>query len=132
MFSRISFVTVSALAILATAMPNNPPATTTVATVRGYAPPPSGTSIPASQCNVSGLQCCNSVQAAGSSAVSGILALLGVVVQDVTALVGVNCSPITAVGIAGNQCSAQPVCCTNNDFVTVLSPSDALPSMSAP
>ncbi|KAF8871126.1 fungal hydrophobin-domain-containing protein [Infundibulicybe gibba] len=113
MFSRISFVTVSALAILATAMPNNPPATTTVTVT---APAPTATSIPVSQCNTGDIQCCNSVQAAGSSAVSGLLGLLGIVVQDVTALVGVTCSPITAIGIAGNQCSAQPVCCTNNSF----------------
>ncbi|KAF8875223.1 fungal hydrophobin [Infundibulicybe gibba] len=98
MFSRISFVTVSALAILATAMPNNPQR-------------------PRPQCNTGDIQCCNSVQAvSGSSAVSGLLGLLGIVVQDVTALVGVTCSPITAIGIAGNQCSAQPVCCTNNSF----------------
>ncbi|KAF8871121.1 fungal hydrophobin-domain-containing protein [Infundibulicybe gibba] len=115
MLSRISFVTLSALAVLATA--TNHPVTTTVTVT---APAPTGTSIPASQCNVSGLQCCNSVGAANSSAVSGILALLGVVVQDVTALVGVTCSPITAAGIAGNQCSAQPVCCSNNDFHGVV------------
>ena len=35
-------------------------------------------------------------------------------------LVGVNCSPITAVGVAGNSCTQQAVCCTNNDFVRVL------------
>ncbi|KAF8871131.1 fungal hydrophobin-domain-containing protein [Infundibulicybe gibba] len=111
MFSRISFVTVSALAILATAMPNNPPATTTV-TVTTPAP----TSIPASQCNVDGLQCCNSLQAGNSGAVSKLLGLLGVVLDDVTALVGVTCTPITIVGITGGACSAQPVCCTNNNF----------------
>ncbi|KAF8153770.1 fungal hydrophobin-domain-containing protein [Crassisporium funariophilum] len=71
---------------------------------------------PASQCNTGDLQCCNSAQAANSPAAAGLLALLGVVVQDVTALVGITCSPITAIGVGGNSCSAQPVCCSNNSF----------------
>ncbi|KAH9477480.1 sc3 hydrophobin [Psilocybe cubensis] len=72
--------------------------------------------IPASQCNTGDLQCCNSVQAGDSDAVSSILGLLGIVLQDVTALVGLNCSPLSVIGIGGNSCTAQPVCCTNNSF----------------
>ncbi|PPQ91617.1 hypothetical protein CVT25_012798 [Psilocybe cyanescens] len=71
---------------------------------------------PASQCDTGDIQCCNSVQAADSSSIAGLLSLLGVVVQDVTALVGVNCSPISVIGVGGNSCTAQPVCCTNNSF----------------
>ncbi|KAF9552098.1 fungal hydrophobin, partial [Agrocybe pediades] len=71
---------------------------------------------PASQCTTGDLQCCNSTGAASESSISALLGLLGIVVQDVTALVGVNCSPISVIGIGGNSCTAQPVCCTNNSF----------------
>ncbi|PPQ71139.1 hypothetical protein CVT26_010833 [Gymnopilus dilepis] len=71
---------------------------------------------PASQCTTGDLQCCNSVQQADSAAASALLGLLGIVVQDVTALVGITCSPITVVGVSGTSCSEQPVCCTDNSF----------------
>ncbi|KAF9038662.1 fungal hydrophobin-domain-containing protein [Panaeolus papilionaceus] len=71
---------------------------------------------PSNQCNTGSLQCCNSTQLATSSSIAGLLGLLGVVVGSVTGLVGVTCSPISVVGISGNSCSAQPVCCTNNSF----------------
>ncbi|KAJ3536790.1 hypothetical protein NMY22_g5882 [Coprinellus aureogranulatus] len=81
---------------------------------------PGGTPPPASQCNTGPIQCCNQVQAANSPSITGLLALLGVVVEDVTALVGVNCSPLSVIGVGGNSCSAQPVCCTNNSFNGVI------------
>ncbi len=55
------------------------------------------------QCNTGSLQCCDSTQAANSTSISGLLSLLGVVIQDVTGLVGVTCSPITAVGLSGTS-----------------------------
>ena len=73
MFAKV--FTVASLAILAVATPT---------------PVPAG-----SQCNTGEIQCCNTVQNANSNALAPILGLLGVVVQDVTALVGVNCSPIS-------------------------------------
>ncbi|KJA29740.1 hypothetical protein HYPSUDRAFT_31726 [Hypholoma sublateritium FD-334 SS-4] len=78
------------------------------------------TSSPSNQCNTGSLQCCSSVQQADSEAASAILALLGVVVQDVTALVGITCSPITVIGVSGTSCSEQPVCCTDNTFNGVI------------
>ncbi|KAF4618850.1 hypothetical protein D9613_009768 [Agrocybe pediades] len=75
-----------------------------------------GATIPASQCNTSNIQCCNSVQAANSDPVTALLGLLGVVIGDITALVGLGCSPLSVIGIGGNSCTAQPVCCTNNSF----------------
>ncbi|THU91476.1 fungal hydrophobin [Dendrothele bispora CBS 962.96] len=71
---------------------------------------------PASQCNTGPVQCCNSVQSADSKSVAGLLSLLGIVVQDVNALVGVTCSPISVIGVGGDSCSANPVCCENNSF----------------
>ncbi|KAF9057911.1 fungal hydrophobin-domain-containing protein [Panaeolus papilionaceus] len=77
---------------------------------------PTGGSSPSNQCNTGELQCCNNVQAANSSSIAGLLGLLGIVVGDITGLVGVNCSPLSVIGIGGNSCTAQPVCCTNNSF----------------
>ena len=60
------------------------------------------------------------MQAKSASATS-ILDSIGVVVQDVNALVGLDCSPITVVGVgSGSSCDAQAVCCENNSFVSLL------------
>ncbi|KAL5480416.1 hypothetical protein ACEPAI_1686 [Sanghuangporus weigelae] len=99
MFAKV--FTVASLAILAVATPAPVPAS--------------------DECNTGSLQCCNSVQQADSEAVSGLLSLLGVVVQDVSALVGVTCSPISAIGIGSAGCSASPVCCTDNSFNGLIS-----------
>ncbi|KAK7464765.1 sc3 hydrophobin [Stygiomarasmius scandens] len=73
------------------------------------------------ECTTGPIQCCNSVQSADSPAASLLLGLLGVVVQDVTALVGITCSPISVIGVGGNSCSANPVCCENNSFNGIIS-----------
>ncbi|KDR79960.1 hypothetical protein GALMADRAFT_1171623 [Galerina marginata CBS 339.88] len=88
-------------------------ATLAAATVATSAPP-------ASQCNTGSVQCCQSVQSASSPTAAGLLGLLGIAVGSVTGLVGVTCSPITAIGVGGNSCSAQPVCCSNNSFNGVV------------
>ncbi|TFK43805.1 fungal hydrophobin-domain-containing protein, partial [Crucibulum laeve] len=74
------------------------------------------TPTPRDVCSTGTVQCCNSVQAASSTGVAALLGLLGIVVQDVTALVGVNCTPISVIGIGGNSCTAQTVCCKDNSF----------------
>ncbi|TEB28829.1 fungal hydrophobin [Coprinellus micaceus] len=75
---------------------------------------------PASQCNTGPIQCCNSVQSASAPGIAGLLALLGVIVGPLTGQVGVTCSPISIIGVPGNSCSAQPVCCTNNSFNGII------------
>ncbi|OCH87272.1 fungal hydrophobin [Obba rivulosa] len=61
--------------------------------------------------------CCQSVGAANSVSIANILAGLGVVVQDVTAIVGVDCSPITVIGVgSGNACSGTTVSCSSNEL----------------
>ncbi|CAA7263943.1 unnamed protein product [Cyclocybe aegerita] len=81
-------------------------------TPRDILPP----AIPASQCNAGNLQCCDTAQSANSPAVAIILALLGIVVPDVTAAVGLTCTPISVIGVGGDSCTAQPVCCASNSF----------------
>ncbi|KLO09586.1 fungal hydrophobin [Schizopora paradoxa] len=72
------------------------------------------------QCNTGSLECCNSVQSASSPAAASLLALLGIVLQDLDVLVGITCSPLTGVGISGTSCSSDPVCCDNNSFNGVI------------
>ncbi|KAF9260888.1 hypothetical protein L218DRAFT_871219, partial [Marasmius fiardii PR-910] len=43
-------------------------------------------------------QCCQQVTKASGQSAAGVLALLGIVRQDLNVLVGLNCSPITVVG----------------------------------
>ncbi|THU84056.1 fungal hydrophobin, partial [Dendrothele bispora CBS 962.96] len=71
---------------------------------------------PASQCNTAPVQCCDTVGSASDPAISKELGILGITVQDVTALVGLTCSPISVIGVGGDSCSANPVCCENNSF----------------
>ncbi|KAK7681935.1 hypothetical protein QCA50_014897 [Cerrena zonata] len=104
MFSRVVALTALALPLLAAATPLD---------ARGGEP--------ASQCNTGPVQCCNSVQKANSPAAAGILALLGVVLQDLTVPIGITCSPISVIGLGGNSCSANPVCCENNSFGGLIS-----------
>ncbi|KAH9846315.1 hypothetical protein C2E23DRAFT_853419 [Lenzites betulinus] len=76
----------SALALLAAATP---------------APVPGGE--PASSCSTAPIQCCNTVTSASSASAADVLAALGVVVQDVNALVGLTCSPISVIGVGGSD-----------------------------
>ncbi|KAF8159213.1 hydrophobin-263 [Crassisporium funariophilum] len=68
------------------------------------------------QCNVGTISCCNSVQQASNPVVGLLAGLLGIVLGPITGQVGLNCSPLTVIGVGGNSCSAQPVCCTGNSF----------------
>jgi hypothetical protein len=55
---------------------------------------------------------------ANDPVVGALLGLLGIVLTDLTALVGLGCSPISVIGVgSGSACSATPVCCENNDVV---------------
>ncbi|KAF9524820.1 fungal hydrophobin-domain-containing protein [Crepidotus variabilis] len=102
--------------------PTPPPVTTKTTTVTTpvtttvTVTPPAAPTVPASQCNTGPVQCCNSVQQAGAPDAKALLGLLNIDVSDITALVGLTCVPITLIGIGGNSCTAQPVCCQNNNF----------------
>ncbi|KIM39525.1 hypothetical protein M413DRAFT_46411, partial [Hebeloma cylindrosporum] len=75
---------------------------------------------PSNQCNTGTTYCCNSAVAPTDPTASKLLGLLGVVVGSVTGLVGLTCSPIDVIGIGGSSCTAQPVCCTGNNFNGVV------------
>ncbi|KAJ3501302.1 hypothetical protein NLJ89_g9398 [Agrocybe chaxingu] len=63
------------------------------------------------------LFCCGALAAPSTVTATDALSLVGVAVQDVTALVGLECSPITAIGVgSGASCSTSPVCCDKNFF----------------
>ncbi|EDR06561.1 uncharacterized protein LACBIDRAFT_251219 [Laccaria bicolor S238N-H82] len=84
-----------------------------------YAPVP--TPPPASQCDTSALWCCNETQSSNGNVVGALLALLGIVVDPISALVGSGCSSINALGVGvGGMCTAQPVCCQNNNFASLV------------
>ena len=53
----------------------------------------------AQSCSTGALQCCDTVEKASDPSAAAILASIGVVVQDVNALVGLTCSPITVIGV---------------------------------
>ncbi|KAI0643539.1 fungal hydrophobin [Trametes meyenii] len=102
MFSKLFII--SALAILAVATPTP-----------GGAPG-------AGSCSTGPIQCCESVERAGSADAANILKSIGVVVQDVNAMVGLTCTPINVVGVgSGSSCSANAVCCENNSFGGLIS-----------
>ncbi|KIY71904.1 fungal hydrophobin [Cylindrobasidium torrendii FP15055 ss-10] len=62
-------------------------------------------------------QCCNTV---GSQAenpdITSLLGLLGVVIQDINAVVGLNCNPISVLGGGAGGCEQTAVCCDHAQF----------------
>ncbi|KAF9257582.1 fungal hydrophobin [Marasmius fiardii PR-910] len=68
-----------------------------------------------------GDRCCEQVQQANSAAAAGVLATLGIVLQDLNVLVGLNCSPITVVGGGNGACSQTTVNCVDNSHGNLIS-----------
>lgn len=87
-------------------------------TIEG-APTPGGE--PASDCSTGPIQCCNTVTQGSDPAAAGVLAGLGIVLQDVNVLVGLTCTPVTVIGAGGSGCSANPVCCEDNSHGGLVS-----------
>ncbi|KAF8990927.1 fungal hydrophobin-domain-containing protein, partial [Cyathus striatus] len=75
---------------------------------------------PASDCDTGDLQCCDTTGTATTPSIAALLTQLSIVVPDITALIGATCSPISGVGVGGNSCTAQPVCCSNDSFNGVI------------
>ena len=123
MFARLAAFTMSALPLLAAATP---------------APGGGQSGGGGSRCNTGSIQCCQSTETvslavknsptrlqstyhAQASSVTGaaLLGLLGIVVQDVNVLLGIDCSPINVVGVgSSDSCSTSQVCCEDNSHVS--------------
>ncbi|KAF9477852.1 hydrophobin [Pholiota conissans] len=100
MFSKLALFTVASMAIFAAAAPSG-----------GLE----------NSCNTGPVQCCNSFTESDAPVISALLALVGVKAGDVTGQVGLQCSPLTVVGLgSGSSCTSQPVCCENNSFNGVV------------
>ncbi|KIJ38659.1 hypothetical protein M422DRAFT_258534 [Sphaerobolus stellatus SS14] len=81
--------------------------------------PPKPTPGPISQCNTGDAQCCNSATSVTDPAAAAVLGLLGVVVQGVDVLVGLqllSVNPLFSGVGEGANCAQQPVCSENNNF----------------
>ncbi|PPR08046.1 hypothetical protein CVT24_010845 [Panaeolus cyanescens] len=66
-------------------------------------------------CNSGPVQCCNSVQDVANFDTTSIAALIGVAVSDLTGQIGLQCNPITGIGVGtGANCASAPVCCEKN------------------
>ncbi|KAH9829913.1 fungal hydrophobin [Rhodofomes roseus] len=106
-----SFTRLLIAVALATAALAGEPTTTVTVTAT-----PTATSV--SQCNVSGsAQCCQTTTTAGSTVGAAELALLDIVVTDLTSIIGIGCSPLTV----GQSCSSTPVCCDENGIGNLVS-----------
>ncbi len=90
-----------ALPLLAVATPWGSP-TTTHATVTTTVTVTATSTQPVSQCNTGSIQCCNQVESSNAPGVGIILGLLGIVLDGVEVLVGLDCSPVT-VGAGGSS-----------------------------
>ncbi|OSD08046.1 fungal hydrophobin [Trametes coccinea BRFM310] len=127
MFPRLTtYVTVASVAVLAVATPNvkrwntptSTPTTTKTITVTATAP---AVTQPASSCSTGPVQCCDSVESADSVTGNILLGLLGIVVDGLDVLLGLNCSPISVIGVGGGNCAANAVCCQNNNVGGLIS-----------
>ncbi|KAF5337449.1 hypothetical protein D9757_010333 [Collybiopsis confluens] len=89
--------------------------TAAIASLAAASPAPRGT------CSTGPIQCCNSVQSASNPVVGLLAGLLGIVLGDLTAQVGITCSPISVIGVGGGGCKAQTVCCQDNSHGGLIS-----------
>ncbi|KAH0831232.1 hydrophobin [Lanmaoa asiatica] len=79
---------------------------------------PSGT--PGGSCNTGSIQCCTQHGYTGSSdPVDSLVGALGINV-GAGVLAGLNCSPLSVVGVGGNSCAQQPVCCSDNTYNGII------------
>ncbi|KIM61504.1 hypothetical protein SCLCIDRAFT_1215971 [Scleroderma citrinum Foug A] len=73
-------------------------------------------------CSNGTAQCCNSTYENNATNTNLLEGLLGIVL-DVTAqgLLGLDCSPITVIGLGGGaSCTQQAVCCQGTDFTGLV------------
>ncbi|KAF5358009.1 hypothetical protein D9756_001287 [Leucocoprinus leucothites] len=69
-------------------------------------------------CNVGELHCCEHTSNMGPTGASAG-GLLGIPL-NLLPQIGMNCDPISVLGVGGNNCAAQPVCCQQTAFSGLL------------
>ncbi|CDO70113.1 hypothetical protein BN946_scf184806.g40 [Trametes cinnabarina] len=50
-----------------------------------------------------------------------LLGLLGIVIDGLDVVLGIQCSPISVIGVAGGDCDANVVCCQDNNVGGLIS-----------
>ncbi|TFK42327.1 fungal hydrophobin-domain-containing protein [Crucibulum laeve] len=70
---------------------------------------------PSYVCNSGSVNCCNQYQQTSPDLQSTLNGLLGAIV-GLGAGVGLNCDPISILGLGTNSCNQQTVCCSGNTF----------------
>ncbi|KAI0828862.1 fungal hydrophobin [Trametes gibbosa] len=75
------------------------------------------------QCNTGTLKCCDQLQDPKDASTIALLALLGIPLQNTDAQVGLQCDPISVVGLLpnGGKCQANPVCCSDKAEANLVS-----------
>ncbi|KAG6374173.1 fungal hydrophobin [Boletus reticuloceps] len=75
-------------------------------------------------CNSGSVNCCNSVQTYKEAVNKPEFSFLKTVLAQVDVVastpLGLTCNPISVIGVGGNSCSQQTVCCDNNNFNGVV------------
>ncbi|KLO19514.1 hypothetical protein SCHPADRAFT_935308 [Schizopora paradoxa] len=64
--------------------------------------------------------CCDSTTTSGAAGIADLLKSIGVVVQGANVPIGLDCSPITGVGISGTSCTNDPVTCDQVDAKSLI------------
>lgn len=83
-----------------------------------------GDLMPASQCNNGNIQCCNELKKYSELDLkerNEVTNIVGGVVDALHGQFGVDCTSVSVLGLAGNQCNAQTVCCHNVESSALIS-----------
>ncbi|KAF8956890.1 fungal hydrophobin-domain-containing protein [Flammula alnicola] len=75
---------------------------------------------PSDNCNTGSALCCTSTETSSPTILSALSGILGTTLPDISGLIGVSCSGLDIIGVGGNSCSQQPVCCSDNSFNGVI------------
>ena len=67
---------------------------------------------PTHKCNTGPIQCCQKVTSAKDPSAGIIIRLLGIVIRDLNVVVGLTCSPLSAIGLGGNSWCVSKLPCS--------------------
>ncbi|KAI0649484.1 fungal hydrophobin-domain-containing protein [Trametes meyenii] len=81
---------------------------------------PSHVPPPSSPCSTGPVQCCDKLTNSKDPLAKLLIQLLGIVVKPDVG-VGLTCSPLSIIGLGGEFCKANTVCCENNSLGGLIS-----------